>query len=268
MSFPLSRLQRILDTPPAVFRTGDYISRGFQFMNEQFGMLVGFILVTTVISFFLQSLPFIGILLSFAVNPVLAIGYAQFIYNIKRGKSPDFGDFFKGFTKIGPLLITYLLMSVVSAIALVPGMLIWYKAGMMEWILEMIDAYPLFEEFPSLSEMVDMSLFWIGALVLMAGGLFVGLLFLWALNIAWFFDVSPLTALDASRKLVANHWFEILVFLLLTGLISVSGALLCGIGVLYTAPAMSCAQFFAFADTTNILEDEDTQPDLLDHFIA
>ena len=268
MNLSAARLQRILAEAPIQFRTGDYISRGFQFMNENLGLLVAFTLVSGVISFFCQSLPFVGIFLSMAVSPVLNVGYAQFCYRVSRGHKADFGDFFKGFTKIGPLLLTYLLMSLIGLIALLPGLLVWYKAGMFEWALEMIGAYPLFLEIPELGEMVDMSLFWIGLALIFISGLIVSLLFLWSLQIAWFFEVGPLEALAGSRKLIASNWSNVLGFLIISGLIAGSGVLLCGIGLLYTAPAMACAQFFAFADATQILGDEDNKTDLLDHFIA
>lgn len=268
MNLSAARLQRILAEAPIQFRTGDYISRGFQFMNENLGLLIAFTIVSSLINFFCQSLPYVGIFLGVAISPVLNVGYAQFCYMVSRGHKADFGEFFKGFTKIGPLLLTYLIMAVISLFALLPGLLVWYKAGMFDWALEMIDAYPLFQEIPELGEMVDMSLFWIGFALLFISGLIVSLLFLWSLQIAWFFDVGPLEALSASRKLIANNWANVLGFLIITGIITVSGVLLCGIGLLYTAPAMACAQFFAFADATHILEDDDHKSDLLDHFIA
>ncbi len=269
MNFPASRLQRILAEAPVQFRMGDYISRGFQIMNNNFGMLIGFVLVSAVINFLCQSLPYVGLFLSMAISPVLSVGYSQFAYMVSRGHKPDFGEFFKGFSKIGPLLLTYLLVMVVSLIAILPGLIIWYKAGMFEWLVEFMDAYPLFQDIPSLGDMVDMSQFWIGFAIMLIGGLVIGLFFAWALKIAWFFDVGPLEALDASRKLIARNWANMLGFFIISGLIAISGALLCGIGILYTAPAVTCAHFFAFADSTHILDDEnDNKPDLIDHFIA
>ncbi|MFN0173529.1 MAG: hypothetical protein ACKVU0_02685 [Saprospiraceae bacterium] len=269
MNFPASRLQRILAEAPVQFRMGDYISRGFQVMNDNFGMLIGFVLVSAVINFLCQSLPYVGLVLSMAISPVLSIGYSQFAYMVSRGHKPDFGEFFKGFSKIGPLVLTYLLVMVVSLIAILPGLIFWYQAGMAEWLIELMAAYPFFEDIPSMGDMVDMSLFGIGLAVILLGGLIIGLFLAWALQIAWFFEVGPMEALDASRKLIARNWTSMLGFLIFSGLIAISGVLLCGVGVLYTAPAVACAHFFAFADSTHILDDEDdNKPDLIDHFIA
>ncbi|MFN0037160.1 MAG: hypothetical protein ACKVUS_19050 [Saprospiraceae bacterium] len=269
MSFSDERLKRILSEPSVPFRLGDYISRGFQFMNENFGLLLAFALVSGVISFFCQSMPYVGIFLSMAISPILSIGYSQFAYAVTRERRADFGDFFKGFSKIGALLLTYLLTAVVSLVAFLPGLLVWYQAGMVDWLVEMVAAYPLFQDTPELTEMVDMSLFWLGLVVMLVGALTVSILFVWALQITWFFDAGPLESLDASRKLIARNWGNMLGFLILSGIIAFSGVLLCGIGLLYTAPAMACAQFFAFADMTRLFEDDgDGGPDLIDHFIA
>lgn len=269
MKFSATRLQRILAEPPVPFRMGDYISRSFKFMNENLGLLIAFTIITYVINFFCQSLPYVGIFLGVAISPILSIGYSQFTYRVKRGHRPDFGEFFKGFTKIGPLILTYILTLVISLLALLPGLIIWYKAGTLEWLVEMQAAYPLFQDIPDLRDMVDMSLFWIGLAVMFIGGVAVSLLFIWALKIVWFFEVGPLEAIEASRKLIARNWGEMLGFIIIVGLITISGVLVCGIGLLYTAPAMAIAIFFAFADATRILEDsEEDQPDLIDHFIA
>ena len=48
MSLPASRLQRVLNDAPVPFSMGDYISKGFDFMNKNFGMLLGFMLVSMV----------------------------------------------------------------------------------------------------------------------------------------------------------------------------------------------------------------------------
>ncbi len=102
MNFPSSRLQRILAEAPVQFRMGDYISQGFKLMNDNFGMLIGFVLVSTVISFLCQSMPYVGLFLSMAITPVLSVGYSQVDYMVSRGHKPDFREFFKGFSKIGP----------------------------------------------------------------------------------------------------------------------------------------------------------------------
>ncbi len=270
MSLPASRLQRVLNDPPAPFRLGDYISQGFQFMNQNFGMLLGFMLLTIVISFVVQIVPIVGIVISLLISPVLQIGYSQFAYAATRERRVEFGEFFKGFNKLGPLLATYLLTAIVSLLAILPGLLLWYQARMLDWFMGVMEDYPLLQDMPNLADTVDMTLFWLGFLLMIVGILVLSVLFAWALNVVWFFEVGPMEALNASRKLIARNWLSFVAFIIVASIVGTAGILLCGVGLLYTAPAMVCAQFFAFADAARLFEgdDEDNQPDIIDHFIA
>jgi hypothetical protein len=269
MNLPASRLQRVLSDAPTQFRLGDYISQGFEFMNKNFGMLLAFMLLSFVISAFIQVIPIVGMFLSILITPVLQIGYAQFTYGAKRENRVDFAEFFKGFNKLGPLLATYLLTGVIGLLSILPGLLLWYQAGMLDWFMGIMEDYPFIENVPNLSDSVDMGLFWLGVLLMTAGVLVISVLFAWSLNVVWFFDVGPLEALNASRKLIARNWGLFVAFVIVAGIIGASGILLCGIGLLYTAPAMACAQFFAFADVARLFEGDDAnEPDLIDHFIA
>ena len=75
--------------------------------------------------------------------------------------------------------------------------------------------------------------------------------------------------MSVALTLIARNWLLFIIFMIVAGLIAASGLLLCLVGILYTAPAMTCAQFFAFSDATGILEDpENQEPDIIDHFIA
>lgn len=269
MSLPSSRLQRVLNEAPVPFRLGEYISKGFEFMNKNFGMLLAFMLVSTMISFFAQIVPILGIALSLLIAPVLQIGYAQFTYAVIRENRADFSEFFKGFNKIGPLVATYLLSGIIMLIALLPGLLLWFQAGMLDWFREIMEDYPFMQDIPALGESVDITLFGLGLVLMLVGILALSTLFAWALFIVWFYDVNPIDALNMSRKLIARNWGIFVLFLIISSIIGGAGALLCLVGILYTAPAMAVAQFFAFAEAARLFEDDNEQEsDLIDHFIA
>ncbi|HAD13479.1 MAG TPA: hypothetical protein DCF33_13720 [Saprospirales bacterium] len=259
-----------MNEAPVNFRLGDYISQGFDFMNKNFGMLLGFMLVSGVISFFVQLIPIAGVFISIIIAPALQIGYAQFTYAAVKENRVDFAEFFKGFNRIGPLVVTYILSALIITAAMVPGLILWYQAGMFDWFSGIIDEYPFFDDITGFEESVDMGFFWIGTMLIALGAIIVGVLFTWALNLVWFFEITPSEALAASRKLVSRNWVSLIIFIVLSGIIAGLGLLLCGIGILYTAPAMAVAQFFAFADSAKILEDDgdSQQPDIIDHFIA
>ena len=269
MSLPISRLQQILASPARPFQTGDYIRNGFDFMNKQFGLMLGFTLINMGISFGLQMIPLVGGVLSVFVGAVLAIGYAQFIYsNIKHGKT-DFGEFFSGFNKIMPLVSTYLLTVLISIVALLPALAAWYQAGVFDWIMEALADYPYMEDLPLITDTVNMPMFALGLLLMILGVLVITILFSWSLFIVWFYETTPVEALRISQKLITRNWGSFVLFVVISGLITVAGALLCCVGVLYALPAMSAAMFFSFADATQLLnEPTDSDGDIIDHFIA
>lgn len=270
MNLPASRLLRVMNEAPRPFQLGDYLSKGFEFMNRNFGMLLAFMLLTLIFSGFAQSVPVVGFALSMALTPVFQIGYFQFAYAEIQEKRVDFAEFFKGFNKIGPLMVTYLLTLFLAILAVTPGLFLWYQAGFFDWLTEAMVDYPMINNMPDLGDMVDMQLFGLGTLVILVLGLSVMSLFSWSIYLVWFYDIAPLEALEASRKLIVRHWLVFIVFIIITALITGLGVLLCGVGVLYTAPAMACAQFFAFAGMTGLLDKDgfDQPDDTLDHFIA
>jgi uncharacterized membrane protein len=63
-------------------------------------------------------------------------------------------------------------------------------------------------------------------------------------------------AMEASRQITQKYWFELSVFYLLLFLISLAGALLCGIGLLFTTPLCFAAVAFAYDDMVGIIREE------------
>lgn len=59
-------------------------------------------------------------------------------------------------------------------------------------------------------------------------------------------------AMEASRKVLKDHLFEMTIFVLLLGLINFVGVLLCGIGVIFTIPLTTAATAIAYDDLVGI----------------
>jgi hypothetical protein len=83
------------------------------------------------------------------------------------------------------------------------------------------------------------------------------------LNVAWFFSM-PLVidkgmgfwdAMELSRKMVNKHWFVVLGFLIVCGLLAASGTIACCVGVFVTMPIGFAALMYAyesiFSETQN-----------------
>lgn len=63
-------------------------------------------------------------------------------------------------------------------------------------------------------------------------------------------------AMEASRKLVAGHLFEIIIFTIVLAFINFVGVLLCGIGVIFTVPLTFAAMAIAYDDLVGIEKSE------------
>jgi hypothetical protein len=118
-------------TAPSQFRTprlmplGDYIKTGWEVFKQYPGGFVGFLLLNAAMHTGLHALPYVGSLASAAVSTPLFMG--NFIVSAKllQGHSPEFRDFFAGFSFFWPLLLLSLVSSALIGIGfillIIPG---------------------------------------------------------------------------------------------------------------------------------------------------
>jgi uncharacterized membrane protein len=66
-------------------------------------------------------------------------------------------------------------------------------------------------------------------------------------------------AMEASRKVVMEHLFELILFAIILGAINFVGALACGIGVIFTVPLSFAAMAIAYDDLVGIEEPEEKE---------
>ncbi len=76
-----------------------------------------------------------------------------------------------------------------------------------------------------------------------------------------FKDLGVMQAIEYSLKLVAKNFFIILVIVLLATILGYLGAILCGIGILFSMPIIYAAQFCIYDET--IGEDEVSEIDMI-----
>jgi uncharacterized membrane protein len=173
-----------------------------------------------------------------------------------KGKTPDFNAFFKGFDRLGDLFLTYLLQVLVLVGAMLPGIILAI-ATVGPSLIDNLDSGDLGD--------INFGMAGIAFLLIMIPVAYFAVSYAWSLPLVWFYNMKPWPALEASRKLIGKQWFMMFLFLLVCGLIAASGLILLGVGILFTAPAMSLAHYAAFADVTK-LNEEDTETDIIDHF--
>lgn len=98
------------------FRTSDYFKRGNELFKQDSGLFIGY----TCVYFLIIMIA--GMVVPFAANilaPPLAIGFYLVFQKVRKGESREFGDFFKGFDKIGPLILVSLVSGMFISLGII-----------------------------------------------------------------------------------------------------------------------------------------------------
>ncbi|WOD37448.1 hypothetical protein [Nodosilinea sp. E11] len=111
---------------------GDYFGRGWSIFKQQALLFVLFTVMLVAIQVVIAILPFplgarseeggVGGILNVAFNvisPVLSAGYYFVAFQVARGRSVSFNDFFLGFNKFLPIFLTALVSTLLTAIGFV-----------------------------------------------------------------------------------------------------------------------------------------------------
>lgn len=104
--------QDVVITDPAKVSVGDalgWIGEGMRMLSGSWGVVIGALVVTMLITMALQLVPFIGPIAQAFITPLLYAGIVQIFHRIETEKRADFADLFAGFShQTGPLMLMVL----------------------------------------------------------------------------------------------------------------------------------------------------------------
>ncbi|MEM7657371.1 MAG: hypothetical protein AAF399_14650 [Bacteroidota bacterium] len=165
------------------FNFSEYLSRGWQLFTQQAGLLIGFTLVYFAIMLVAGFIPFGGVV----IGPPLIAGFYLFIAKTAKGQEVSFGDFFQGFSNIGPLILVYFISTLLTLFGfvflIIPGiyLAVSYMLAIQFVVHDNMDFWPAMETSRQLIgknwfAFLGLALFFF--LIIMAGMfmLFVGIL--------------------------------------------------------------------------------------------
>ncbi|MBC8094890.1 MAG: DUF4339 domain-containing protein [Akkermansiaceae bacterium] len=222
---------------------GQCLSRGWQLLTGNFGLLfVGF-LVYLAIEFgfgLLGAIPFIGPLFSLAnlliVGPLLG-GIYYINLRAIRQQPATVGDVFHGFrTAFLDLFLGNLVPGLFLVLCFIPVV-----------IVAVITMLPNFrnETDPSAAQIM----------IVIASALVCAIPMLilqtnWMFTLALVVDrrMSFWPAMQLSWKMVTKHWWQVFAMVIVVGLINIGGILLCCVGVLITAPLTIAAMMYVYEE--------------------
>lgn len=250
------KLQEVLDYGYQ-FQFGNYISKGFDLFRMNAGGFIGFAFVAGLIVLVANFIPFIGaIASSFFLTPPLLVGAYLVAHKLNKGESTEFGDFFKGFEFVGPLAAATFVMTMIILASLIPMFIAWGTSGFFMWMMDaMSDPLGAGDppSFPAWS------------MILAIPAIYLSIAYGWATMFIAFYRMGFWEALEMSRKLITKQWFIIFLYTLVLGLIASAGFILLFVGILATYPIMLCAQYAAFADVTQLMEEAES--DIVEHLV-
>jgi len=160
--------------------------------------------------------------------------------------------------------LLYLVLISVSSITYVAQLILYgpLSAGIFCFYFEIMKGRPakidnMFKGFqlfvPTMLAGLVITIFMgIGFVLCVIPGIIVGALYLFALPVAVEKNMPFWDAMEDSRKLVMTNLLEFVLFYLVTGLIVAAGALLCGIGVIFTFPLGVAIHSIAYSELYGI----------------
>ena len=246
------------------FNFGEYINRGFETVQKNLGLFIGFLLIYMMINGMFEAVADMmgyypgtafNILFSVVIEPCLIAGAYLAAHKSTENDNLRFDDFFKGFDKIKPLAISALIQTSLYLVFLSP-LFIFGDANLTHLTSGTLPFDYLTDNLMNLGILY-----------------FIALLPVIYLSIAWsfapfliiFHEMEAVPALEASRRIITKKWFVFAGFFFVIILIAILGVLGFIIGILFTVPAAVCMLYAAFRDVVGMPNEE--EDDILDHLI-
>ena len=214
-----------------------------------FGILIAVIIAMITAQIILLLIPLVGILIAIALRLVVSLsliplyaGPTFFFINAIRNQPTRIGLLFAGYSRaFGQCILFGIVQSLIIMVSMIPGFAIAFFSVGWPFAVFFIDIYQaifLGGPSPSFPEFTLLNI--IGFL----GGLLIACLPVIYLSTCWAFSLPLVvdrkmnfwSAMELSRKVVNKHWFMVFLFSLVVGVIASSGAVVCGIGLLFTVP--------------------------------
>lgn len=208
---------------------GHCITRAWELLKENFWPVVGVSLLILVISAVINQV--VGLVSGPAVRGII----------LDRHVSPG---------RIGMILGTSIISSPIYTILM---------GGLFKYYLKLIraegpnlgDAFAGFGPLTgqlALLGLVNGFLTTLGYMLCIIPGLYLSVSWMFALPLIVDRNLPFWDAMELSRKVTAKHFFLLLAFIFVIGLLAVSGVIACCIGVFVTVPMASLALMYAYED--------------------
>ncbi len=255
------------------FSMSDYLNAGWEFFKNQAVLFVVFILVYLAGSAVINMIPIVGGIGRWIFVTPLAVGPGIVCYQMAKGRSVEFNQFFGGFKFLGQLLLASLVTGLLTVMALIP---LFIFLGITIGSL-MIDFFSLVSTtenpdpeqiFSILSQAINPVTILVSFLLFIPGFI-VGVLYMFAPYFVIFYNLDFWPAMEYSRKLVMPKLLPFIGFIIVLGLLNLLGAICLIVGLLVTIPVSMIAGYAAFQMILGLDEDEgESEEDLISNLVT
>jgi len=205
-----------------------------------------------------SSLPQLGqIINNLVLSPCLSLGIVIYAYRVHTDEKREASNLFDGFAHWLKIFQFSSILMVAVLIALAP---------LLHYVMGNIDATSPELMLESWNELSLTSTEKVICGISIFAALVVSVLLGFTPLFIGFYELDPITAVKYSYRFVSINWLPILCYVIIVGLIAVSGVILLGFGILITFSIAFPMQYAAFEQMTVVTEyfiDEET-PDSVD----
>lgn len=235
---------------------GDCLERAWKIFSSQAGLIIGATLLVGLVfigCYIVSALvsiviPFGNVLLQGLYAGPLTGGLFYFFLRIIRGEPATVGDAFAGFSRrFLPLFLSSLVQTVAAAVCMAPFLIVAIVGGVSAGAMRG----------GRFTTGMGVGLVAGGAIALlisMAALMYVTTLWTHSLLLIVDKQMNFWPAMELSRKLVSKRWWMTFLFVLVGGIISGAGFIVCGVGALVTVPLFFLMKAYLYEDNFRDLQ--------------
>lgn len=247
------------------FSIGEAISDGWKLVSRHIGLYILGGIVAVLIGGVVGFIPFIGSLANNLIISPCFMASAIFItWHVSKGQPwQDFGEVFKGFSYMAPLMVCSLIE---TAVIVVFMLLLFFK--LLPDIIELITlsqgqgAYQNSEQIQELVKSMFLNptnvLLFFAFIVL---ALIISVMWAFKNHFVVIYNMDGWPAMEMSRKVSMRNFFPLVGLFIVLGIIIMISAIPCGIGLLFSLPLMIGSIYSAFAQITHCDQEEEVPLD-------
>jgi len=217
------------------------IKAGWELVKDQYWLFVGMCVVGMLIG---QAVP-LGILL----GPMMCGLYMTF-FKRRRGEPIEFGTLFKGFDFFGPSIVATLLHILPIIAIVLPCYFLFYVSFIVSVAVQGDEPNPA-------AFFGVMGLFMLFILAMMIVVVFISIGFTFAYPLIVDRKMQGFDAVKVSFKAATANFWRLLGMSLLTGLISLAGAVICYVGMFLALPIVYGSVAAAYEQVFGLANPED-----------